>query len=178
MDTQGRFSGNYTCVVVRPMDEKIGYSEASFDVSLRLPVFQNIRQLFSDLENRLMQLEASQSTIEDCRQNAKEVEVKASQNLLVAIEFYRGSEYIRVLEDMIAVSGEMLDTATTLDGLGSVLNWSTSLAIRALGFALEAGDNMKHGFHDPQNIEYSDNVWKAPDARSENLMSREWVYAC
>lgn len=178
MGMKGSFSSDYTCVGVRPMGEKRGYSEASFDGSLHLPVFQNIRQLFSRLETSLIQLGASQLAIEDCRNNANEVEVKASQNLLVAIEFDKGSEYIRVLEDMIVISCEMLDTATSLDGLGSVLNWSTSLAIRGLGFALEAGDNIEHGVQDPQNIEYSGSLWKSSDARPENLMNRELVYAC
>ena len=79
---------------------------------------------------------------------------------------------------VVAVSREMLDTGTTLSELESVVNWSTSLAIRALSFAMETRDTTENGVHVPQPVEDLDRVWKTPHAKSENWIRREWVYAC
>ena len=179
MDTQGRFSANVTYLVVRSMNEKRYYSEANYNISLRLPVFDNLKDLFGNLEARLNKVGASEFLIEDCKQIGEEVQTRASHNLLVAIEFYRASEYIRTLEDMVVVSAEMLDAANSLDELGNVINWSTSLAVRALGFALEARDGTtQFSSQDPQDIEHSSNLWRATDVVSDKCANRDFVYAC
>ncbi len=176
MEMQGRFSAKYPHKVVRAMDKPRGSSRC--DVSLRGPAWQNISALFSHVEHHLTQWAASPSAIEDCRQNAKDVEGQASHHLGIAIACGRDLAYLRVLDDLIAVSREMLDTATTLSELESVVNWSTSLAIRALSFAMETRDTMNHEVHASQHIEDLDRVWKTPHAKSENWIRREWVYAC
>lgn len=176
MEMQGRFSAQYPHKVTSAMDKPRGSS--SCDVSRRGPAWQNISALFSHVEHRLTQWEASPSAIEDCRQNARDVEGQASHHLGIAIACGRDSAYLRVLDDLIAVSREMLDTATTLSELESVINWSTSLAIRALSFAMETRNTTEHGVHAPPHIEDLDRVWKTPHAGSENAIRREWVYAC
>lgn len=176
MEMHGRFSAPYPHKVVSAMAKPRGSSRG--DVARRGPAWPPISALFSHVEHRLTELKASPSAMEDCRQNARDVEGQAFHHLGIAIACGRDSAYLRVLDDLIAVSRDMLDTATTLSEVESVINWSTSLAIRALGFAMETRDTTEHGVHVPQPIEDLDRVWKTPHVGSENAIHREWVYAC
>ena len=151
----------------------------NINTSLSLPVFGNLKKLFQNLENRVQQLEASDILVEDCKHIAIEVQETASQNLLMAIEFYVSSEYISILQEMVVASLDMVNAAGNLDELRRVLNWSTSLAIRALGFALEArGTVLQSAHQDTQSLRDDDDLWRSSKVTSEKFTHRDLMYAC
>lgn len=175
MDTQGKFVAHVTYTVVGSLDGR-NYCDGRLNLSLRLPVFDNLDELFLSLEERLKKYGASDILLEDCKQNGEEVQTMARQNLLIATEFYLSSNYIRILQHMVSVSSEMLEKVTSLEELSNVINWSTSLGTRALGFALEAHNNMSQSGQKPQNLE--DNRWSGSEDKPRKIVSRNLTYAC
>jgi len=139
MDGTEEIADVYSDRVVRMMDAQYGESKND-EVPLGLTLFKNVCDLFVICEERLSEMGAERIALEDCNEMGQHVEREVTEKFMLALEFYLAHEYIRILEDMVEISRRMLTQASTLEELGSVINWMSSLAVRALGFAMERRD--------------------------------------
>jgi len=155
MDGKEEINDVYSDRVVRMMDAQ--YDEGKNDgVPLGLTLFKNVYGLFVIDEERLSEMGAERVALEDCNEMGKQVEREVTEKFMVALECYSAHEYISILEDMVEISRRMLTQASTLEELGSVINWMSALAVRALGFTMERrglsasdGDGCWHPLNSP-----------------------------
>jgi len=139
MDGQEAIHDVYSNRVTRMMEAQ--YDESKNDgVPLGLTLFKNVCGLFVIGEERLSEMGAEKIALEDCNETEKHVEREVTEKFMVALAWDLTHEYLSILEEMVKISRRMLTQASTLEELGSVINWMSTLAIRALGFTMERRD--------------------------------------
>jgi len=127
-------------------DRGVRMMEAQYDKSkndrgpLNLTLFKNVCRLFVIGEERLSEMDAERIALEDCNETGKQVEREVTEKFMTALACDLAHEYLGILEEMVKISRRMLTQASTLEELGSVINWMSALAIRALSFTMERRD--------------------------------------
>jgi len=101
------------------------------------PLLNRTHHLFETSIARLRQFEAPSSVVEECQAIQHHVEQTLAEQWATIQTLGIADTYLAVLRDLLKVSFEMSIQASRLALWDPLLNWLSSLAIRAFQWAVE-----------------------------------------